>query len=229
MSPEHLLQEQIKYYRDRANEYDEWFLRKGRYDTGEALNQLWFKEVEELTQKLKQFSPKGEVLELACGTGWWTEQLAKYADHLTAIDASPEVIALNQKRVKNYKGKIDYQIADLFTWKPEKKYDVIFFSFWLSHVPKDLFIPFWKTVMSALKPNGRVFLIDSTSHSSDHVSPESQKDFIQIRQLKDGRKYNIIKIYYSPEGLEKKINELGYQTDLHKTQNYFLYGTVKNS
>ena len=81
--------EQIQYYRDRAPEYDEWFLRKGRYDRGEAHAKQWFSEVAEVQNGLASFLPQGKVLELASGTGWWTEQLVKFADRITAVDTSP--------------------------------------------------------------------------------------------------------------------------------------------
>jgi ubiquinone/menaquinone biosynthesis C-methylase UbiE len=82
-----LLHEQIAYYRARASEYDEWFLRTGRYDRGEEQNSRWFAEVAEVAAALDAFRPAGRVLELAAGTGLWTERLARYADHITALDA----------------------------------------------------------------------------------------------------------------------------------------------
>ena len=62
------LAEQIEYYRARANEYDEWFFRQGRYDRGPELNKRWFEEIETLRDEIDRFKPAGEILELACGT-----------------------------------------------------------------------------------------------------------------------------------------------------------------
>lgn len=84
-----ILDKQIEYYRARASEYDQWFLK-------------------EVATELSKFRPQGEALELAGGTGWWTQQLAEYAVTMTAIDASPEVIFINQKRLEKYKNKISY-------------------------------------------------------------------------------------------------------------------------
>ena len=74
-SSDSLIEEQIAYYRDRAGEYDEWFLRQGRYDRGPELNARWFAEVEEVARALEAFAPAGDVLELAAApasghSGW---------------------------------------------------------------------------------------------------------------------------------------------------------------
>ena len=138
------LTEQIEYYRARSNEYDEWFFRQGRYDRGAELNQLWFNDIETLRRAADKFRPSGDILELACGTGIWTQFLLQYANRITAVDASPEVITINQERTKS--AKVRYIRADLFNWQPAKKYDVVFFAFWLSHVPPERFADFWKMV-----------------------------------------------------------------------------------
>ena len=90
-----VLQQHVDYYRARAGEYDEWFLRQGRYDRGPELNARWFSEVETVVAALDTVDPRGDVLELACGTGLWTQRLAPYANQLTAVDAAPEVLATN--------------------------------------------------------------------------------------------------------------------------------------
>lgn len=128
-----IVQEQILYYRERAPEYDEWFFRQGRYDRGENHRQQWFSEIAEVEVALRATNPSGDILELACGTGLWTQHLAHFATRLTAVDASPEAIALNQQRVGS--ASVEYVIADLFNWTPHQQFDFIFFGFWLSHVP----------------------------------------------------------------------------------------------
>jgi demethylmenaquinone methyltransferase/2-methoxy-6-polyprenyl-1,4-benzoquinol methylase len=66
--PHDVLQQQVDYYRARAGEYDEWFLRQGRYDRGAELNAHWFGEVATVVAALDAFGPRGDVLEFACGT-----------------------------------------------------------------------------------------------------------------------------------------------------------------
>src|SRR3954467_10620052 len=94
-----VLREQLDYYRQRAAEYDQWWLRQGRYDRGPGLKAQWFAEGAEVRRALAAFRPEGRILELACGTGIWTEQLLPFAERLTAIDGSREMLAINAQRV----------------------------------------------------------------------------------------------------------------------------------
>lgn len=223
-----LLQEQIDYYRARAGEYDQWFLRQGRYDHGPELNQLWFDEVAQVQQALSDFNPAGHVLELACGTGLWTERLLTTAGRITAIDASAEVLAINQARVQS--GRVKYVQTNIFDWSPPVQYDAVFFSFWLSHVPADKFADFWAQVARALKPGGRVFFIDSrydfTSTAKDHRLEGQQATSI-TRRLNDGREYRIVKIFYPPDELSAQLAQLGWQPVVSETPHYFIYGQAQ--
>lgn len=224
MNHDNHVEEQLEYYRARASEYDEWFLRQGRYDQGSEHTQAWFHEVTELQAVLEELNPLSNVLELACGTGWWTEQLVKGADHVTAVDASPEVIKLNAARTKS--PAISYIQADIFNWQSENKFDLVFFSFWLSHVPPERFITFWKTVENALVPGGRVFLIDSLykqeSTSRDQSLPEPEST-VAKRKLNDGREFKIVKLFYTPEVLREKLEPLGWQVKANQTEHFFVY------
>ncbi|MFN8484663.1 MAG: class I SAM-dependent methyltransferase [Anaerolineae bacterium] len=219
------LQEQIDYYRARAAEYDEWFLRLGRYDKGAALNRLWFDEIGQVADALEAFHPTGDVLELACGTGWWTERLARHAAHITAVDSSPEVLALNQARLGS--DRVEYVQADLFAWQPPRAYDVVFFSFWLSHVPPERFAPFWAMAQAALAPGGRVFFIDSLFNPTGSAFNQSfgaVDESLQVRKLNDGRQFTIYKVYYDPAQLPARLADLGWDARVYQTANYFLYG-----
>ncbi|MFB2880948.1 class I SAM-dependent methyltransferase [Floridanema aerugineum] len=219
-----ILQEQIQYYRERASEYDEWFFREGRYDRGEQHRRQWFSEVFEVEAALRASKPSGDVLDLACGTGLWTQHLVPLANRVTAVDSSPEAIALNKQRVNS--NSVEYIVADIFNWTPNQQFDYIFFGFWLSHVPKEKFVPFWQMIKGALKPDGRIFFVDSLftqdSTAKDHATLNKQ-GYAQ-RKLNDGQTYRIVKIFYEPNELEESLQNLGWHGCVHATENYFLYG-----
>jgi demethylmenaquinone methyltransferase/2-methoxy-6-polyprenyl-1,4-benzoquinol methylase len=221
-----ILQEQIQYYRERASEYDEWFFRQGRYDRGEKHRQQWLSEVSEVEAVLQALTISGDVLELACGTGLWTQYLAPRATHLTAVDASPEVIVLNQQRVNST--SVEYIVADLFNWIPSQQFDLIFFGFWLSHVPLEQFEAFWQMVKRALKPNGQVFFVDSllTQESTAQNHPTLHRQGYSERKLNDGRTYRVVKIFHQPTQLQELLQNLGWSGNVYCTANYFLHGLV---
>ncbi len=231
-SHDDVLREQITYYRARAGEYDEWFLRQGRYDHGAEENAHWHAEAQQVAGALDTVlgaaSGRGrtDTLELAGGTGLWTQRLIGHSDSLTVVDASPEMLAINRERLGSLADQIDYQAANLFTWRPARRYDLVFFSFWLSHVPPERFAAFWSLVRDCLAPGGRVFLVDSlyalTSSAHDHrLDAEATH---MTRRLNDGSEYRIVKVFYTPERLRAELAALGWQADLRATPTYFLYG-----
>src|SRR5260221_14505307 len=97
MEEQALLQEQINYYRARAAEYDEWFFRHGRYDHGTEHRTAWLGEVAVVEAGLKATLPRGDGLEIACGTGLWTRRLVESHQRVVAVGGSPEVIAINRE------------------------------------------------------------------------------------------------------------------------------------
>jgi 2-polyprenyl-3-methyl-5-hydroxy-6-metoxy-1,4-benzoquinol methylase len=226
----HVLADQIAYYRARAGEYDEWWFRTGRYDRGADFNAQWHAETAAVEAALGSWLAArrpANVLELACGTGLFTRLIAPRVARLTAVDASIEVIEINRERVGA--DNVDYVQADLFAWRPTQRYDAIFFSFWLSHVPDERFAAFWDLVAAALAPGGAVYLIDSafdpTSTAKDHVLPGREAGIV-TRKLNDGREFSIVKVFHQPAALGAKLEPLGWEADLSQTSRYFIYGEV---
>lgn len=220
------LAEQRAYYGARAAEYDAWWLRQGRYDRGPEANAAWHTEGKEVARALAEFRPAGHVLELACGTGIWTEKLVTTADRVTAVDASSEMLALNAQRVG--RTQVRHVQTDIFQWQPDAQFDAIFFGFWLSHVPPKLFETFWQLLASVLKPKGRVFLVDSryepSSTARDHSLPEPG-GVTQLRRLDDGREFRVYKIFYEPAELTARLARLGWEFHFRETAHYFIHGS----
>jgi ubiquinone/menaquinone biosynthesis C-methylase UbiE len=226
MDEEQLIESQVAYYRARAGEYDQWFLRQGRYDRGPEHRTKWLHELAIVEAALRTDVRNGEVLEVACGTGLWTCHLAESNTRVVAMDASPEVLAINRNRVRS--DNVVYVQADIFSWKPTDTFDAVFFSFWLSHVPPGQFDGFWDNVRAALKPKGRVFFVDSLLEQSSTALDHGPLDHSGVvrRRLNDGREFEIVKVFYDPAVLEQRLLERGWKGSVRSTGTFFLHGSM---
>jgi SAM-dependent methyltransferase len=223
---ERLLSEQRRYYGARAPEYDDWWFRRGRYRLDAEPAARWFADVAELEAELERFDPRGEVLELAAGTGNWTRRLVRHANRVVAVDAVPEVLELNRAKVG---GAVDYVLADVFDWEPPRRFDVCFFGFWLSHVPSGQFEAFWQLVGRALKPEGRVFLVDNANLGDPRHTVGATGE-VARRSLSDGSEFDIVKRFWEPAELERELAALGWSLDAGKTANgHFVFAHGQRS
>jgi hypothetical protein len=103
----------------------------------------------------------------------------------------------------------------------------VFFSFWLSHVPRSRFGAFWALVRSCLAPGGRVFLVDNRDPDP---SGEIEDDYVvragpdlDVRRLHDGSEYQVVEIYYEPEELRSLLGDEGWTAELDATR-WFIFG-----
>jgi SAM-dependent methyltransferase len=202
-----LLDEQLAYYRALAADY---------LDQG-----LDLPGGEEITEALAAFQPTGSVLELACGPGIWTGQLLRYATDVTAVDASPEMLAIAAARVGSQ--RVRFLQADLFTWKPDRRYDVVFIGFWLSHVPAERFASFWSLVADCLKPEGRVFFADDAYRTPEELIEGPSSSTVR-RQIPDGTAYRLVKVPHQPADLERRLRQLGWDITVTATAGPFYWG-----
>ncbi|HEX2129099.1 MAG TPA: class I SAM-dependent methyltransferase [Solirubrobacterales bacterium] len=205
---ESLLAEQVAYYRARAPEYD-----AGGLDLPGG---------EELMAAIERFRPAGDVLELACGPGTWTPQLLRHADTVTAVDSSPEMLAIAARRVGE-DPRATFIRADIFRWRPDRRYDAVFFGFWLSHVPVERFAAFWDLVADCLAPEGRVLFMDDAYRTPDELVEGPDSATIE-RRLEDGTRYRAVKVVHSAAELERRLRALGWSISVHGTSGPFYWG-----
>jgi len=206
-----LLAEQVDYYRRRASEYDV----TAYGDDIAAARAL-------IARLVAEMRPAGSVLEIACGTGLWTEALAGWADTVTAMDAAPEAVAIARERVRL--PSVRFEIADVFSWDPGTRFDVIFFSAWLSHVPVSRFGQFWQLLGNWLVANGRVLFVD------EHVDEREKEDYVAgleevvERQLADGSAFRVIKNFVEPEELELRLRRIGWECVIRRASSRWICG-----
>jgi SAM-dependent methyltransferase len=195
-----VLSAQLAYYRLRAQEYDrDLYQDPGTPDRLELL--------------LTKLAPTGRALELACGTGMWTELLATRVQSLTAIDASPEMLAVARRRLGDM--PVTFVEADLFDWQPDDRYDTVFFAFWLSHVPPSRFESFWGMLRDAVAAGGRVLFVDTGPAETrfERFVPGGCIPTVE-RQLRDGTTHKVVKMLYEPTDLVGRLAAVGWRADI---------------
>jgi demethylmenaquinone methyltransferase/2-methoxy-6-polyprenyl-1,4-benzoquinol methylase len=171
---------------------------------------------------LEALGPLGSVLELASGTGSYTPFLLPHATDVTGVDASPESLDIARCKLANSTGRLEWIEADIFRWTPHRRWDTVFFAYWLSHVPSAWFEAFWRLVGDALAPSGRIFLIDSAASltslgysdgRSSYRADDDREAELSRREL-DGRIYHVVKVVRGAAELEARLAGLGWRATL---------------
>lgn len=180
-----VLEEQRRYYALRAREYDDGYRRTGQHDRGEAGNASWKAELASVQAAFDRVDLQGDAVELAGGSGVWSERLVGRVDMLTIIDASVEMLEENRRRLGAFAPKVVYNVVDLFEWEPQRTWDCCVFAFWLAKVPDVRLAAFLESVAAALRAGGIVCCVDKTTEID--TSTEYQR-----RSLNDGRRFTII-------------------------------------
>jgi demethylmenaquinone methyltransferase/2-methoxy-6-polyprenyl-1,4-benzoquinol methylase len=124
--------------------------------------------------------------------------------------------------------KVRFVEADLFAWRPDRRYDVVFFGFFLSHVPADRFDAFWSLIADCLQPRGRVLFVDD-SHRTPEELIEGEASSTIERRLNDGTAYRVIKVPHRPADLEAQLRALGWQIRITATAGPFYWGAGTRS
>jgi demethylmenaquinone methyltransferase/2-methoxy-6-polyprenyl-1,4-benzoquinol methylase len=199
----------IDYYEARAPEYDDWYLRRGRYARGAIHDAAWNAELDMAGRWLDGLPWQGEIVELAAGTGWWSPLLASRGE-LSLYDASPAALDRARERLVAHDLRAHLHVRDAWA-PPDRAVDGLFMGFWLSHVPRERLGEFLGLARGWLKPGGRFAAIDSlpdtASGAADHPEPA---DDLAVRRLADGREFTIVKVYYTPDELAASLGAAGF-------------------
>lgn len=217
----------IDYYEARAPEYDDWYLRRGRYERGAIHDAAWNAELDTAGRWLDALPWSGQIVELAAGTGWWSPLLAARGE-LTLYDASPAALEKARERLVAHRLRAHLHVRDAWA-EPDLPVEGLFMGFWLSHVPRGRLTEFLALARRWLRPDGRLAFIDSladpASGAADHPAPDGD---VAVRSLGDGREFTIVKVFYAPAELAAALVAAGFEdVEVTATGRFFLLGSAR--
>jgi demethylmenaquinone methyltransferase/2-methoxy-6-polyprenyl-1,4-benzoquinol methylase len=219
--------ELVGYYEARAPEYDDWYLRRGRYERGPVHDAAWNAELDAAGRWLDGLPIHGEIVELAAGTGWWSPLLATKGN-LSLYDASAAPLERARERLLAHGLRAHLHVRDAWA-EPDRQVDAVFTGFWLSHVERGRLDAFLGIVRGWLKPGGTFAFIDSLRDpQSSAVDHPMSADDRSVRRLDDGREFTIVKIYYEPGELTDALARAGFDAPtVTTTGRFFLLGAAQ--
>ena len=205
-----LLADQVRYYRARAAEFDQTAYGWEGDDWARPKSPLEDERI------IRELDLSGDVLELACGTGAWTQHIARVADTVLAVDVAVEMIEVARPKIST--SNVTFVQADVFTWSPGRRFDAIFFAFWLSHVPPAMFNRFWERLAAMVGENGRVLAIDELPDRRNLEQNLTLENGLPVaqRRLKDGSRHRLVKVFYDADELRHALNALGWAADVRR-------------
>lgn len=205
--------ELVDYYARRAAEYDRIYERPERRQ-----------DLAALVETVQGWAAGHRVLELACGTGWWTERVAPVAENVTATDASPEVLEVARQRPYP-PGRVELRVADAF--EPSAipgRFTAALAGFWLSHVPRAAIPEFLDALHERLGPGAQVILFDNrfVKGSSTPISRcDAAGDTWQRRRLRDGREYEVLKNFLTGAEIRFLLRGAAAEIELRELTYYW--------
>ncbi len=185
-----------EYYRKRAAEYEDIYKKPERQEALRAIRS-YLKE---------PFSGK-DVLEIACGTGYWTEELAHTAHSIIATDINDAVLDI--ARVKTYRGcQPVFENNDAFEISINGSFNACFAGFWFSHIKIEQYRRFFNNLHRHVVPGATIVFLDNlyVDGSSTPISrTDEHGNTYQNRHLKDGTKFEVVKNFPSEHCLTELI------------------------
>ena len=186
-----------QYYRARAAEYEQIYYRDMPARR---------KEIDDEVKRLQGLVFRKHVLELACGTGYWTHAMSATARDILAVDLSREMLA--EARDKEYFCPVTFRQADMFSVASEPVYDVVVAGFWFSHQPRQAYDGFYDVVERPLARGGSIWLVDNNPPAEgpelESVRVDEHGNNYKRRFLDDGTEFVILKNYFE-EGELREI------------------------
>jgi len=204
----------VAYYSARAAEYEQIYEKPERQE-----------DLATLRSMVREFTAGRRVLEIACGTGYWTAVIARFAESVVAKDPSRESVEI--ARSKNFPaGKVVIEIAET----PQAANGIdevtsVFSGFLWSHIPRQELTSWIEQLVGGV-PSGSDFLFMDNRFVDGSSTPVADTDgdgnTFQMRQLSDGRTFRIIKNFPSSEELRRIVEPVARDIHITELEYYWL-------
>lgn len=203
----------VLYYRDRAREYEKIYSRPERQN-----------DLKKMTDILQEIFKNKEIFEIACGTGYWTERIAKTAKKILATDINDTVIEVAKS--KNYLPAVaEFKTADVFNLPMGIRYESVFGGFIWSHIKLEDLKNFIDQLQKIIVKDGTAVFIDNNYVEGSSL-PISDRDKMgntfQTRQLENGSKHKVLKNFPTEKFIRQLLADKASDINIINLEYYWI-------
>lgn len=202
------------YYAERAPEYDRVYAKPERQQ-----------DIRDIQQWLALQFAGARVLDIACGTCFWTPCMVPVVKAILAMDSAYQTLEIARQRVPQE--KVKFVVGDVYQLTRDYGlFDAVFAGFWFSHIPIDRRRPFLENLLRVLSPGATVLLLDNRfvqGSSLPITRRDEYGDTFQTRSLDDGSVHEVLKNFPAGHELDDLIRGLGRNATLKLFEYYWAY------
>ncbi len=203
----------IQYYADRAAEYEQVYAKPECQQ-----------DLQRMVSILQDIFHNKNLLEIACGTGWFTQRLAPTAASIFATDVNEAMLEI--ARAKNYpRGNVRFQCDDIFQTKIDRRFAGLFAGFIWSHVLLDRLDEFLTRSLQWVEPGEPLVFVDNffiPGSSTPLHRTDAQGNTYQLRRLADGSEHLVLKNFPTPAFLRRVLEKHGLEVEVAELGHYWM-------
>jgi SAM-dependent methyltransferase len=191
----------VGYYSARAGEYEKVYAKRERQA-----------DLRQLHDIVRSFSASRRVLDVACGTGYWTRTLAAEATLVTGCDLSERVLAIARESQPAHT-PASFVLGDAFALESVPgEFDAAFVGFWWSHMRRADLRRFLHGLHCRLPPSSRVMILDNRYVAGSNwpiTITDAEGNTYQRRTLDNGTEHEVLKNFPATEDVSAAIADAG--------------------
>jgi len=203
----------VDYYSQRAGEYERIYQKPERQE-----------ELSKLKDYLRAALCNRHAIEVACGTGYWTEVAASAAESIAAFDINESTLEIARSK-RLARENVTFAVGDAYRISTSvRKFDAAFAMFWWSHIPKSALGDFLGQLHATLLPGAVVVFSDNTyvpGESTPISRSDAEVNTYQTRRLDDGRTFEVLKNFPTDDEVYELLRDCAGQIEIKRLKYYW--------
>ena len=208
---------------DVSDDMAAYYAQRDNFDEEDIENQDGMAALDEIMEKLEASLSGQRVLELACGDGYWTDELAGFAEYVLATDINANLLETAKTR-ELPEEIVEFAVVDAMNPQVEGDFTACFAGFWWSHVKRQDQVEVITRLRKVLGKDSLLVLVDNAWREGEtsFARTDAEGNTWQRHTVPGGQRYEIVKNYPTDSALRKRLGPLMRDLRVYRYSHYWM-------